>query len=70
MGAAVLDRPPVADRVGGATLETAVVRVWEDLIAHRSVACLVCGGQMKPRYGASGMSPVGGRCADCGSTLG
>jgi O-antigen/teichoic acid export membrane protein len=23
-----------------------------------------------PRYGASGMAPVGGRCSDCGTTLG
>jgi hypothetical protein len=70
MSAAVLDRPPVADDTSTTTLESVVVRVWEDLIAHGSVACLVCGGRMKPRYGASGMSPVGGRCADCGSTLG
>ena len=75
MSAAVLDRPPelVADTVGGggrATLEDVISAAWEGLAAHRSVGCPVCGGEMAPRYGASGMSPVGGRCANCGSVLG
>ncbi|MEY2434744.1 MAG: hypothetical protein QOC92_4469 [Acidimicrobiaceae bacterium] len=69
MSAAVLDRPP-AREAGRATLEGAIVRAWEGLTAHHGVSCLVCGGHMAPRYGASGVAPVGGRCADCGSTLG
>jgi len=79
MSTAVLDRPVVreAPRVtssragdGGPTLEGVIVRAWEGLTAHRGVGCPLCGGQMAPRYGASGMEPVGGRCADCDTTLG
>ena len=75
MSTAVLDRPPerVAEAVGGggqATLEEVISATWEGLAAHRSVGCPVCGGEMAPRYGASGMSPVGGRCTSCHSVLG
>ena len=57
---------------GGPTLDRAITQAWEGLVAGRAVGCLVCGSQqgLKPRYGASGPAPVGGRCADCGSTLG
>ena len=68
MSAAVIDRPRVS--VQRTSLESAITRVWEDLTAHHGVDCPVCGGQMSPRYGASGSAPVGGRCTDCGSTLG
>jgi hypothetical protein len=54
----------------GATLEGTIARAWEGLVTSRSVGCPVCGGNMAPRYGASGSAPVGGRCTDCGSTLG
>jgi hypothetical protein len=54
---------------GGLTLDEVVVGVWEGLTAHRTAACPVCGGAMAPRYG-SAAAPVGGRCGDCGSTLG
>ena len=77
---AVLDRPrglapstrpaPARRRDGGPTLESVITRAWEGLGAHRGVGCPVCGGHMAPRYGASGIAPVGGRCADCGTTLG
>lgn len=80
MSTAVLDRPGTAamaqsagarsSRDGGPTLEGVIVRAWEGLAAHRGVGCPVCGGQMAPRYGASGAAPVGGRCKDCGSVLG
>jgi hypothetical protein len=81
MTPAVLDRPTCAPAVrgtsprpggnhGGPTLEGAITRAWEGLAAHRGVGCPVCGGQMAPRYGAAGAAPVGGRCHDCGSTLG
>jgi hypothetical protein len=53
---------------GGATLDDLVVGVWEDLAAHRTVACLACGQAMTPRYGA-GPAPVGGRCQGCGTTM-
>jgi hypothetical protein len=52
----------------GPTLDDLVVGVWEDLIAHRTVACLACGEAMTPRYGA-GHAPVGGRCRCCGTTM-
>jgi hypothetical protein len=80
MSTALLDRPAAragtaravasSGSVAGPTLEGVVVRAWEGLAAHRGVGCPMCGGQMTPRYGASGMEPVGGRCGDCGTTLG
>jgi hypothetical protein len=79
MSAAVLDRPTARAaagavrsraRDGGPTLEGVIVRAWEGLAAHRGVGCPLCGGHMAPRYGASGMDPVGGRCTECGTTLG
>jgi hypothetical protein len=55
--------------VGGeASLEEVLARAWEGLAAHAAVACPLCGGAMTPRY-AAGPTPVGGRCADCGTTL-
>jgi len=75
MSAAVLDppRPLSTETVGGggrATLEDVISAAWEGLAAHRSVGCPLCGGEMTPRYGASGMAPVGGRCGSCHTTLG
>jgi hypothetical protein len=62
--------PRVGD--GGPTLDRAITQTWEGLVAGRAVGCLICGSErgMAPRYGASGPAPVGGRCTDCGSTLG
>ena len=51
------------------TLDDVIVGAWEELHDHHTVTCPVCSGAMAPRYGA-GSTPVGGRCADCGSTLG
>ena len=85
MSPALLDRPTARTTVpaarvaparsgnassGGPTLEGVIVRAWEGLAAHRGVGCPLCGGHMTPRYGASGLAPVGGRCTDCGTTLG
>ncbi len=75
MSAAVLERPQAfaAETVGGggrASLEDVLSGAWEGLAAHRTVGCPVCSGPMAPRYGASGVAPVGGRCGDCGSVLG
>jgi hypothetical protein len=67
---AVARRAAAASSVSdGTTLEAAVSGAWEVLVAHRVVSCVVCGGAMAPRYGAAG-TPLGGRCADCGSSLG
>ncbi len=63
-------RAPVASpRRPGPTLDDLMVGVRDGLVAHRSVACPVCAGEMVPRYGA-GPAPVGGRCRDCDATLG
>jgi hypothetical protein len=76
MSAAVLEQPRAAGeaaRVGGGgrvTLEDVLSSAWEGLAAHRTVACPVCAGELRPRYGAAGLAPVGGRCADCASVLG
>jgi hypothetical protein len=64
----ILGPPPGHDDVG-LTLDDVIVGAWEELLAHRSVACPVCSASMQPRYG-SGAAPVGGRCGDCGSALG
>lgn len=59
---------PVHDH-GRPTLDDLIVGAWEGLSAHHTVSCPVCSGALAPRYGA-GPAPVGGRCRDCGSTLG
>ena len=61
--------PRAAAERGRPTLDEVIVGAWEGLAAHHAVACPVCGGEMRPRYG-SGAAPVGGRCSGCGSTLG
>jgi hypothetical protein len=53
----------------GETLDRLVVSSWERLSSHADAACLLCGGTMEPRYGAHA-APIGGRCRDCGTTLG
>ncbi len=53
---------------GEPTLDQLIVGRWEALAAHRSVACPVCGGSMRPQYGQHAL-PQGGRCESCGSTL-
>lgn len=60
----LLDEP-----VGGEpTLEELLSSAWEGLTAHTPVECPVCGGRMRPVYGAHAL-PVGGACEECGSTL-
>jgi hypothetical protein len=49
------------------SLDDLIVDTWEGLVRGTS-QCPVCGGRMEPEYGAH-TRPVGGRCADCGSTL-
>ena len=61
--------PLVLDRVHGEpTLDALVTGAWEGLSVRRAVRCPVCEGEMEPLAGADG-EPLGGRCADCGSTL-
>ena len=57
------------DGVGGEpTLDELLVGVWEGLAAHRTVACPVCGADMRHDYGAHAL-PIGGRCSDCEAQL-
>jgi hypothetical protein len=49
-------------------LDELVVALWEGLRADRSVACPVCGAEMKPEYGAHARA-IGGGCSTCGSRL-
>ena len=58
-------REPLRDE---GTLDELISALWDGLDAHQSVACPVCGAEMKPEYGAHARA-IGGRCASCGSTL-
>jgi hypothetical protein len=50
------------------TLDELIAALWEGLEAHQTVACPVCGAEMKPEYAAHARA-VGGRCMSCGSIL-
>jgi hypothetical protein len=50
------------------TLDELIAALWEALDADQTVACPVCGAEMKPEYAAHARA-VGGRCMSCGSTL-
>ncbi len=64
-----VERPTLFDGVGGGpTLDDALSGAWEGLGAHAVVACPVCAGRMRPRYGA-GPAALGGRCEECGTAL-
>ena len=52
----------------GPTLDDVISRAWEVLRADVPAACPVCAGELLPRASA-GAGIVGGRCADCGTTL-
>ena len=52
----------------GGTLDDLIVALWEDLGADRPAECPMCGGVMRPAYGAHARA-TGGTCAGCGSTL-
>jgi tRNA(Ile2) C34 agmatinyltransferase TiaS len=51
------------------TLDELLSDAWAGLAAEHAVACPCCGGRMAPRPSAGG-APAGGRCGDCGTTLG
>jgi len=64
-----IEHPTLFDGVGGGrTLDDALSGAWEGLTAHAVVACPVCAGRMRPRYGA-GAAALGGRCEECGTAL-
>ncbi len=51
-----------------ATLDELIAALWEGIDAHQTVACPVCGAEMKLEYGAQARA-IGGRCVSCESTL-
>jgi hypothetical protein len=61
--------PPRLERPdSGATLDDLLVTLWQGIDAHRAMECPVCAGEMRPSYGAHARA-IGGKCADCGSTV-
>jgi hypothetical protein len=62
------ERPAPAPPASGATLDALVARSWSSLRVTRAASCLLCGGDVVPRYG-SGASPVGGTCRSCGTEI-
>jgi hypothetical protein len=54
---------------GEPTLDDLLAGVWEGLSVRRAVRCPVCTGEMEPTV-ASRAGSLGGRCRDCGATLG
>ena len=64
--AAPSPRAPVA--AGERSLDELVASTWESLTTAETASCLLCGGDLLPRFGA-GARPVGGRCGDCGTEL-
>jgi hypothetical protein len=67
------DRARAAERAvpapaHGATLDAVVARSWSTLRVTRAASCLLCAGEVAPRYG-SGPHPLGGTCRSCGTEL-
>ena len=60
--------PRGASAASGATLDALVARSWSTLRVTRAASCLLCGGEVEPRYG-SGPHPVGGTCRSCGTEI-
>ena len=65
---ATLAAPPPHMRASASTLDTLLVEAWNDVTAGAATECPVCAGPMQPRWTA-GAGVVGGRCANCGTTL-
>jgi hypothetical protein len=42
---------------GEPTLDSLLSGMWEGLAAHRSVTCPLCGGEVRPDYGAHAVQP-------------
>jgi hypothetical protein len=57
-------RPQGSEQV----LDDLVRGLFSQLETYATATCLVCGGRMEPRPSAVGVS--GGRCRDCGASLG
>ena len=70
MTACALVAPPESPEPlhGEGTLDELVAAVWEGLRRDQHVACLICGAEMSPDYGAHARA-IGGRCPTCGASL-
>ncbi|HEV2756816.1 MAG TPA: hypothetical protein VG318_13690 [Actinomycetota bacterium] len=68
-GAAAEARAAASRGTAAPTLDDLVARTWSSLLVSRAAACLLCGGDVVPRYG-SGPHPVGGACRSCGTEMG
>jgi hypothetical protein len=65
-----IERPSILFASPGekSTLDDLIVGVWEDLSSRLTASCPLCGGDVRPRFGA-GPKPVGGRCSDCATEI-
>ena len=50
------------------TLDEVLTGSWSALIAGHTTECPLCAGPLRPRWSA-GAGAVGGRCADCGTSV-
>jgi hypothetical protein len=50
------------------TLDDLVAGTWDALLHIHTAACLVCGGDLTPRW-SSGPHPVGAKCPSCHAEL-
>jgi tRNA(Ile2) C34 agmatinyltransferase TiaS len=66
--ATLLAPVPPAQCGGTASLADVVIEAWTTVVAGAPASCPVCAGALEPRWSA-GAGVVGGRCADCGTTL-
>jgi hypothetical protein len=68
-GCAIVETLPLFEVAADeGTLDERIASVWEALSAHQSVECPICGGEMRPEYGAHAHA-IGGKCASCGSSV-
>jgi hypothetical protein len=49
-------------------LDRMLAHLWEELTSDHSVACPICGAEMRPEHRVHAR-PRGGRCEECGCTL-
>jgi hypothetical protein len=50
------------------TLDDVLTSVWSSLAAGQTAQCPLCAGPLRVRWSA-GAGAVGGRCADCGTSV-